>query len=41
MCSYELRNSGDAVGTPDPLIVGPAGLDLRPDDQPVHVFPRL
>ncbi|MEV0392573.1 polyphosphate kinase 2 [Polymorphospora rubra] len=31
----------DAVGTPDPLIVGPAGLDLRPDDQPVHVFPRL
>ncbi|MFB9235916.1 polyphosphate kinase 2 [Plantactinospora siamensis] len=29
----------EVVGTPDPLIVGPAGLDLRPDDQPVHVFP--
>ncbi|WP_434741316.1 polyphosphate kinase 2 [Micromonospora sp. SH-82] len=31
----------EVVGAPDPMIVGPAGLDLRPDDQPVHVFPRL
>jgi polyphosphate kinase 2 len=31
----------EAVGTPDPLIVGPAGLDLDPDDPSVHVFPRL
>ncbi|MEV1142965.1 polyphosphate kinase 2 [Micromonospora sp. NPDC049799] len=30
----------EVVGVPDPLIVGPAGLDLRPDDQPVQVFPR-
>ena len=31
----------EVVGAPDPLIVGPAGLDLDPDEQPVHVFPRL
>ncbi|MER7165270.1 polyphosphate kinase 2 [Micromonospora sp. NPDC000207] len=31
----------EVVGAPDPMVVGPAGLDLRPDDQPVHVFPRL
>ncbi|MEH0936896.1 polyphosphate kinase 2 [Micromonospora psammae] len=28
------------VGTPDPLIVGPAGLDLTPEEDPVPVFPR-
>ncbi|MEH0844354.1 polyphosphate kinase 2 [Micromonospora sp. CPCC 205711] len=28
------------VGVPDPLIVGPAGLDLRPEEEPVPVFPR-
>ncbi|MFI6824695.1 polyphosphate kinase 2 [Micromonospora sp. NPDC050187] len=31
----------EVVGVPDPLIVGPAGLDLSPDDQPVQIFPRL
>ena len=30
----------DVVGTPDPLIIGPAGLDLGPEDQPVPIFPR-
>jgi hypothetical protein len=29
------------VGAPDPLIVGPAGLDLRPDEEVVQIFPRL
>ncbi|MFI2711264.1 polyphosphate kinase 2 [Micromonospora sp. NPDC018662] len=28
------------VGTPDPRIIGPAGLDLDPEDQPVPIFPR-
>jgi polyphosphate kinase len=31
----------EIVGTPDPQIVGPAGLDLSPDMQPAHIFPRL
>ncbi|MEU4570055.1 polyphosphate kinase 2 [Micromonospora sp. NPDC023956] len=31
----------DVLGTPDPLIVGPAGLDLSPDEETVQVFPRL
>ncbi|WP_416902869.1 polyphosphate kinase 2 [Micromonospora echinospora] len=31
----------EAVGVPDPLIVGPAGLDLSPDEETVQVFPRL
>ncbi|WBB79681.1 polyphosphate kinase 2 [Micromonospora sp. WMMD882] len=31
----------EVVGTPDPLIVGPTGLDLRPDEEVVQVFPRL
>jgi polyphosphate kinase 2 len=31
----------EVVGTPDPSIVGPAGLDLSPEMQPVHIFPRL
>jgi polyphosphate kinase 2 len=31
----------EVVGRPDPLIVGPAGLDLSPEMQPVHIFPRL
>ncbi|MFI6228988.1 polyphosphate kinase 2 [Micromonospora echinospora] len=31
----------DVVGVPDPLIVGPAGLDLSPDEETVQVFPRL
>jgi polyphosphate kinase 2 len=31
----------EVVGTPDPLIVGSAGLDLSPEMQPVHIFPRL
>ncbi|WBB74987.1 polyphosphate kinase 2 [Micromonospora sp. WMMD1128] len=30
----------DVVGTPDPLIIGPAGLDLGPEEQPVPIFPR-
>ena len=36
---YAEKDRG-VVGVPDPLIVGPAGLDLRPDDQPVQIFPR-
>jgi polyphosphate kinase len=31
----------EIVGTPDPEIVGSAGLDLSPEMQPVHIFPRL
>ncbi|WDZ84783.1 polyphosphate kinase 2 [Micromonospora cathayae] len=31
----------EVVGVPDPLIVGPAGLDLRPDEEVVQIFPRL
>jgi polyphosphate kinase 2 len=31
----------EIVGTPDPQIVGSAGLDLSPEMQPVHIFPRL
>ncbi len=31
----------EIVGTPDPQIVGSAGLDLSPDMQPAHIFPRL
>jgi polyphosphate kinase len=31
----------EIVGTPDSRIVGPAGLDLSPDMQPAHIFPRL
>ncbi|MCL7460167.1 polyphosphate kinase 2 [Micromonospora echinofusca] len=31
----------EVVGVPDPRIIGPAGLDLDPEEQPVHVFPRL
>jgi polyphosphate kinase len=31
----------EIVATPDPKIVGPAGLDLSPEMQPVHIFPRL
>ncbi|GGM16018.1 polyphosphate kinase 2 [Micromonospora yangpuensis] len=39
---FEYANKDpEVVGVPDPLIVGPAGLDLRPDDHPVQVFPRL
>ncbi|MEV0329863.1 polyphosphate kinase 2 [Micromonospora echinospora] len=31
----------EVVGVPDPLLVGPAGLDLSPDEETVQVFPRL
>jgi len=31
----------EVVGTPDPQIVGSAGLDLSPEMQPAHIFPRL
>ncbi|MGC4814891.1 polyphosphate kinase 2 [Micromonospora sp. DT228] len=30
----------EVVGTPDPQIIGPAGLDLRPEEEVVPVFPR-
>ncbi|WP_410811373.1 polyphosphate kinase 2 [Micromonospora sp. 067-2] len=30
----------EVVGTPDPLIIGPAGLDLNPEEEIVPVFPR-
>lgn len=30
----------DVVGTPDPQIIGPAGLDLGPEEEVVPVFPR-
>ncbi|HEY6594219.1 MAG TPA: polyphosphate kinase 2 [Asanoa sp.] len=38
--NYEGKDT-EVVGTPDPLIVGAAGLDLSPEMQPVHIFPRL
>ncbi|MFE0589064.1 polyphosphate kinase 2 [Micromonospora echinospora] len=31
----------EVVGVPDPRIVGPAGLDLSPDEETVQIFPRL
>ncbi len=37
---YEGKDA-EIIGTPDPQIVGPAGLDLSPEMQPVHIFPRL
>ena len=37
---YEGKDE-EIVGTPDPRIVGSAGLDLSPDMQPTHIFPRL
>ncbi|MFI6237391.1 polyphosphate kinase 2 [Micromonospora sp. NPDC050784] len=30
----------EVVGTPDPQIIGPAGLDLGPEEEVVPVFPR-
>ncbi|WP_433649436.1 polyphosphate kinase 2 [Micromonospora zamorensis] len=30
----------EVVGTPDPQIIGPAGLDLTPEEEVVPVFPR-
>ncbi|MBM0276571.1 polyphosphate kinase 2 [Micromonospora tarensis] len=30
----------EVVGTPDPMIIGPAGLDLGPEEEVVPVFPR-
>jgi polyphosphate kinase 2 len=37
---YEGKDT-EIVGRPDPRIIGPAGLDLSPEMQPVHIFPRL
>ncbi|MEV4721643.1 polyphosphate kinase 2 [Micromonospora noduli] len=35
-----IGKDADVVGTPDPQIIGPAGLDLGPEEEVVPVFPR-
>src|ERR1700754_4288390 len=37
---YEGKDT-EVVGSPDHSIVGSAGLDLSPEMQPVHIFPKL